>query len=367
MKVKQPTLVLNAARCEQNIAAMVSKAEKLGLKLRPHFKTHQSAEVGKWFQNRGVEAITVSSIDMAAYFIEAGWQDINIAFPVNILRLDHLRALSQKAEITVLIDNMASAQFLDEQLDFSLHAFIEIDTGGNRSGVHHEQKEETLKLTEFIKHAERINLRGFYTHAGHTYNARSKGDIFKIADQSLAYFDSIRKHLDNEGEYEFCWGDTPSCSTMDDFKSINAISPGNFVFYDVMQYAIGACTLDQIAVAMYCPVVSKHVVNTEICIHGGAIHFSKDFINLNDQKVFGLLASKDSWKPIEDCYVRALSQEHGMIKVSREVYDQISVGDTLTILPVHSCLTAEAMGEYKTLSSEVITHFAQKNRDKARF
>jgi len=75
-KIVKPTLLLDEQRAVQNIERMVEKAGKNGVLLRPHFKTHQSAEIGEWFRSRGVHAITVSSVDMAEYFIDHGWKDI---------------------------------------------------------------------------------------------------------------------------------------------------------------------------------------------------------------------------------------------------------------------------------------------------
>ena len=47
---------------------MARKAKDNGLIFRPHFKTHQSIEIGEWFRESGVNKITVSSLTMANYF-----------------------------------------------------------------------------------------------------------------------------------------------------------------------------------------------------------------------------------------------------------------------------------------------------------
>ena len=60
---------------------MVDRAAAADVDFRPHFKTHRSREVGRWFRDFGVAAITVSSVDMAQYFSNDGWDDITIAFP----------------------------------------------------------------------------------------------------------------------------------------------------------------------------------------------------------------------------------------------------------------------------------------------
>ncbi|RLD73544.1 MAG: alanine racemase, partial [Bacteroidetes bacterium] len=80
--IQTPTLILNKALVLENIQFMAEKARKHHLSFRPHFKTHQSAEIGNWFKDAGVDKITVSSVSMAEYFAKHGWKDITIAFPL---------------------------------------------------------------------------------------------------------------------------------------------------------------------------------------------------------------------------------------------------------------------------------------------
>jgi D-serine deaminase-like pyridoxal phosphate-dependent protein len=49
-----------------------------------------------------------------------------------------------------------------------------------------------------------------------------------------------------------------------------------------------------------------------------------------------------------------LSQEHGIIKMPKENFDSINIGDMLAVLPVHSCLTANLMKEYTTTDGQQI-------------
>ena len=86
-QIDQPTLVVDEMITRRNIERMVTRAHKNNVSFRPHFKTHQSAEVGEWFREKGVNKITVSSVEMAEYFALHGWQDITIAFSINIRQL----------------------------------------------------------------------------------------------------------------------------------------------------------------------------------------------------------------------------------------------------------------------------------------
>ena len=73
--------------------------------------------------------------------------------------------------------------------------------------------------------------------------------------------------------------------------------------------------------------------------------------------MFGrVIIQKDGKKKLLDTknYVSKLSQEHGIIKVTPNRFKDIKVGDFVEIIPVHSCLTANAMGFYQTLDGELI-------------
>ena len=82
---------------------------------RPHFKTHQSLEIGKWFKELGTNKITVSSLKMAEYFSEK-WEYITVAFPMNILEINTVNELAKKITLNVCIENYS--------LSFSLYYFV---------------------------------------------------------------------------------------------------------------------------------------------------------------------------------------------------------------------------------------------------
>lgn len=367
MNITRPALLIDERKCKANIDRMVSKAKSCGLKLRPHFKTHQSVKVGEWFREKGVETVTVSSLGMARYFAGAGWNEITVAFPLNILQTDLINELAADVKLNLLVDNVEAIQAIQDKLTYPVAIFIEIDTGAGRTGVRFDDTSEILEVAKAVKSTEKLSLKGVYTHAGHSYKARSKEEILNTFELTKSRIISAKEYIaELSADLEICMGDTPTCSVGEDFSGIDAISPGNFVFYDLMQVFIGSCRFADIAVAMVCPVVSKNKQTREVCIYGGAVQFSKDSEEWDDKVIFGLIVQQDGhcWgEPVEDCYVKSLSQEHGIVKLSPKMFDEMEVGDLLTILPIHSCLTAEAMGYYLTLNEDFVDHYAQKNRD----
>ena len=358
-RIIRPTLLVNKEICERNIARMVEKTAKLGIRFRPHFKTHQSVKIGAWFKQAGVKAITVSSVQMAEYFAAAGWNDITIAFPLNVLEIDNINQLAGKINLNVLVENVEAVNVLKVSLKFSIGVWIKIDTGYNRTGIDANAFSETDAVVRAISGCDKLVFKGFLSHTGQTYTANSTDEIMRRHFDALLKLRTLKhRYLQEFGHVEISLGDTPAATLCENFDCVNELRPGNFVFYDLMQQNLGVCNFDDIAVRMVCPVVAIHRSRNEVVIHGGAVHFSKDSIrNTDGKKMFGrIVIEKDGGKILLDTlnYLSALSQEHGILKVAQSQLQNFYVGQLVEIIPVHSCLTANLMGHYRTATGELI-------------
>lgn len=358
--ITKPTLLLDVKKCKTNIAKMCIKAEKHNVELRPHFKTHQSIEIGRWFKEFGISKITVSSLEMAEYFAKE-WDDITVAFPVNILEINTINTLAKKVQLNLLIESKEVALFLSKHLKHTVNFFIKINVGNNRAGLLYSDAESIENILDSTKDSIHFNFKGFLGHAGQTYKCNGKEEVIETHQKSMNKLVRL-KHI-FKAKYPnliLSYGDTPSCSLAEDFSELDEIRPGNFVFYDLMQVQIGACTYNDIAVAMACPIVAIHKDKNEMVIYGGGIHFSKDRIEENGKIVFGKVAHNHGmhWKDIiPNVFVSALSQEHGIVKVSESKINNYVIGDLLYVLPVHSCMTANLMKQYLTTENKKISMF----------
>ena len=359
MEIIRPTLLLNKETALQNIENMVRKAQNLHLNFRPHFKTHQSAEIGNWFRNAGVTGITVSSLTMANYFADAGWDDITIAFSVNIPEIPEINELAGRIKLNLLIENKEGLAALQEKITWNTGVFIKIDTGYNRTGIESIHTQLIDELLDKIQKSPLLQFKGFLSHTGHTYQANSSQDIFSRHFDAILKMKALKSHYQNDWpELIVSLGDTPSCSLCDNFDGVDEIRPGNFVFYDLMQFKLGSCKLTDIAVRMVCPVIATHPSRNEVVIYGGAIHFAKDsIINIDGKPLFGRIIVNDGDKKIlldERNYLYALSQEHGILRITPRDFNYFKPGELVEIIPVHSCLTANLMKEYLTTEDEII-------------
>ncbi len=358
--IQKPTLLLDQEAALRNIQRMTEKARRQGVRFRPHFKTHQSAEIGEWLRAEGVAAITVSSLDMAEYFAGHGWDDITIAFPVNLRQVEELSALAQRVHLGLLFESLEAARFLSERLTVEVDAWIKVDAGAGRTGLSWERPEAVAVLARQITGLKRLRLRGLLTHAGQTYRARGAEEICRVYAESVARMNAVREALALAGlaGLEVSTGDTPGCSLCEELGHVDEIRPGNFVFYDAHQLEIGSCRAEDVAVALACPVVALHPERDEAVVYGGSIHLSSETNGIDGTTAYGMVALPEGerWgEPLPGAYVRKLSQEHGILHLPSDCLSRLRVGDLVCILPAHSCLTVTAMKEYVTLQGKVIS------------
>jgi len=360
LKPDKPTLLLNEEQCRKNIHKMAEKARKHQLIFRPHLKTAQSLAVAEWFREEGVDKITVSSLQMAEYFANGGWKDITVAFPVNLNEIDSINRLLDKTEnLQLLVDEGSELEKLIKNVKGNLNIYLKIDCGTARTGFDPNDKDGIFEMLNHVNESSNLKLVGLLTHAGHSYRCRSAAEVFEIHRITKKLMLDLKEDFISDfPSLKISIGDTPCCSLADDWTGVDEIRPGNFTFYDIMQYNIGSCGLDEIAVSMLCPIVSKHKKRNELVVYGGAVHFSKDSVQINGGQNFGFVRKYgDENLPQNFNFVKSLSQEHGIISCSEDFFNSAAVGDFLEIFPVHSCLTANEMCSFFDKNGKIYDHF----------
>jgi D-serine deaminase-like pyridoxal phosphate-dependent protein len=364
--LQRPVFIIDRRKAMHNIEVMAKKAKLCGVRLRPHVKTHQSAAVASWLRDFGVKSLTVSSFDMADYFVRAGWEDVMMAVPVNINQIPAADALASRCSLHIIVDSVFAAEKLADGIGHSLHVWIETDTGYHRTGVPVENTTLMVEIACVVRQSRFLKLEGILVHDGHTYSATGPEEVRKIFGKSYALLRGALEALKAHGfpGLELSIGDTPTCSVLDVFPApINEIRPGTFFFYDLTQAATGACQINDIAAAVACPVISKHPERGEVILYGGSVHISKEPIKDRDgSSIYGRISrlndSQTVWNDkLEDASVISLSQEHGILRGSLEFVDSVNIGETLVILPVHVCTTANLHREFYVLGEGAISKF----------
>lgn len=350
---ERPQLLLDTDRCRKNIRTITEKCIKSSCQFRPHFKTHQSIEIGRWFRDYGIKGITVSTPEMAGYFAEDGWIDITIAFPFYRAQTKSIKKLQQRASLRLFVNNQSDLIFLDSELEKPISFYIELDNGYHRSGISASDHSAIDSIIDTAASLNRVHFHGFYIHDGRTYQARSASDIQNIIEPEVQLMKEMKASYPDAA---ISMGDTPSASALPAFESLDECTAGNFVFYDWMQYNIGSCSLNDIALFHILPVVQTFPADNRAICHGGAVHCSKDYITDEDgSKNYGQVVSLDSNGSVNkmNAKLEALSQEHGMLRFGTSL-DHMKLNNYITIVPVHSCLTANLYDRYYTSEGNVI-------------
>lgn len=359
MKITKPTLIVDRDKVRVNIRRICQKVRDSqgSIRFRPHFKTHQSAEIGAMFREEGINAITVSSLDMAYDFAQNGWRDMTVALLVNPLEIQRINDLAaiEGMDLGLLVDSEHTARFLEQNLKHNVKVWLKIDTGYHRTGLEWSRKEDALAAARAIHLAPNLQLMGLLTHSGHSYDTTSTEDVKQVYSDTVNKMNRFKVYLVGKGlpadEMAISVGDTPTCGVLDSFYGIDEIRCGNFVYYDVIQLYLGACREDEIAAAIFCPVIGIYPHREELVVHCGAVHLSKDYVRgENGKNVYGLVALPGTggkmWgSTVDDTYVKSVSQEHGIIKTTRVFAGRVKIGDILAVLPAHSCLAANLMKE----------------------
>ncbi|MCO5250197.1 MAG: alanine racemase [Candidatus Kapabacteria bacterium] len=351
--IELPFIAIDKNKMIKNLEMMHRKAVSSGCKFVPHLKTHHSAALLPYYYELGITEFTVSSIQMAEYFVANGVRNITIAFLLDVSKIENLNQMASKAEISIFVDSVESVQILAEKMLNPIGIYIEIDNGYKRSGVDSDDIELIFEIIRTIKNSNHLNFIGFAVHDGLTYTAKNTDEIRAIHEKSLKKITELKKSIQIEFGINsvISMGDSPSMSLIDNFEGIDEMRPGVFIFNDLQQYFLGVCKIEEIAAYLISKVISKYPQRGEILVHAGAIHLSKDFAkDSSGQVIYGIPARVNSKFEIEkiyaQSYIRQLSQEHGILVAEKELFDSLEIRDTIAILPAHICLTCAAASEF---------------------
>ncbi|MFD0599753.1 alanine racemase [Catellatospora coxensis] len=132
-----PYVSVDVAVLDRNIARMASFTRERDLALRPHAKTHKCLEIARRQLAAGATGLTVATVAEAEIFVEAGCEDLFIAYPlwVDQARGARLRAVAARAAVRVGVDSAEGAQALARYAGRDVEVMVEVDSGHHRSGV----------------------------------------------------------------------------------------------------------------------------------------------------------------------------------------------------------------------------------------
>ncbi|MCA1634564.1 MAG: alanine racemase [Acidobacteria bacterium] len=356
-ELKTPSLVLDVERVRRNADRMAARVSRLGADLRPHVKTHKCVEVAR-LQTAGHRGgITVSTLAEARAFVAQGINDITYAVPVEPGKFDEAVEVARECERFALITDDASVPApLGEAArsgGVTFDVFLKVDCGYHRCGVE-PHLPEARAIPRLICDSPGLRFAGILTHAGHSYHARSREELLDIARHERDSMRDFAAVLRAEGLEVpvVSIGSTPTVTQVDHLEGVDEVRPGNYIFFDAFQAALGSCAFDDCALTVLAAVTHHDRTRRKIVLDAGAIALSKDRGAVEFDEACGYGRVLDLEGRDLGLRVESLSQEHGAVRVHDEkLFDSLRVGARVRVLANHSCLTAAQHSHYHVLES----------------
>lgn len=332
-----PALLVDLDRLDDNIRRMARRAAVLGVALRPHVKTHKCVEIARRQRRAGCRGLTVSTLYEARVFAEAGFDDLTWAFPLILNRIDEARALAERITLRLVVDSEEAIDAL-EATGFPFHVWLKVDCGYHRAGVDPEGA-LAPRLARRLADSRRLRFDGLLTHSGQAYRASPGAKVLEAAERERSVMTGLAARLRASGVAVpgLSVGSTPAMAVVPSLAGIDEARPGNYVFYDLMQVALGSCAPTDCALTVLASVVSSQPQARHCVVDAGALALSKDDgagpggASRTMGAIFGDYAAG---RLVPAARLSSLSQEHGVVAAP------LALGRRVRILPNHACLTA---------------------------
>ena len=186
-EIDTPALLIDYAILMKNMKDMQVYADNQNVKLRPHTKTHKMPKLAEMQEKYGASGITVAKVGEAEVMAAHGLDNIFIANEiVGEQKIQKIRDLSKSIAISFGIDSIYHVNEIEKVFEGAAEkaqVLIEIEVGENRSGVIEE--EAFRELVNAVKNSSNINLKGVFSHDGHTYAAENLGHCKELYTASV--------------------------------------------------------------------------------------------------------------------------------------------------------------------------------------
>ena len=350
-ELPSPSFCVDIDIVRRNTNAMLERATRAGVTLRPHVKTHKTIPVALYSCGTDTPAdarIVVSTLAEAEFFAAAGFTDVLYAIPMEPSKFK--RAFNTNC--SVMVDSVIAVNALR---DWALkngsvwRVWIAVDaTCYAREGCNPEVAQ--VIATNISGGGGGVTLAGLYSHSGNSYSCSDAGvGAQRVAALERDVMSSLAQRLRDMGIMvpAVSVGATPSASVAENWAGITELHPGNYCFYDRQQVASGSCCVDDIAGYVIARVVAIHNERGEALIDAGATALHKDTGGLADWgEVLG--------RP--ELILRRMTQELSVVghrdNQQQQQLEDLAIGDVLRILPNHVCMTAAGHNTFYAVRKE---------------
>ncbi len=330
-ELETPAPVVDLARMERNLDRMAAYSTAHGLALRPHIKTHKTPWLAAEQLRRGAVGVTCATPREAEVMSEVA-DDILIAYPmVGSVKARRVVALPTAVRLTVALDSARAADDLADaahEAGRRIGVLVECDMGMRRVGV--QSAEDAVTLVRHVWGRRELEYVGIAFYPGHVREPLDRQDeaLSALGERLGRTLDALKRaRLDPR---VVSGGSTPTAVRTHEIPGVTEMRPGTYIYNDRTTAAIGACTFDDCALTVLATVVSTAVPGQAV-IDAGTKSLGREPMRGAEGEGFGVIYGRD------DVVVRAMSEEHGLLDLSRSDW-RPAVGDRVRVIPNHVCI-----------------------------
>ena len=327
-EVTSPALLIYPDRIALNISKMIAIAGGAA-RLRPHVKTHKTAEIIKMQMQHGIHKFKCATIPEAELLANCGAEDILLAMqPVgaNINRYFDLITAYPNSEFSTLLDNQNSLNAFSAKAakrKIKARLFLDLNTGMNRTGV--VPGANAVALYKSIANDPNLLAIGLHAYDGHL--RQSDLEVRTAAcDAAFKSVLQLEERLKIEGYKvaKIVAGGSPTFPIHAKRKDVE-VSPGTTLLWDDGYNSLFPEMGFLIAAVLLTRVISIPQPSL-ICLDLGHKSIAAE---MNFPRVRFL--------EIENTEQIGQSEEHLVVKTASK--NGFKVGDVLYAIPKHICPT----------------------------
>lgn len=312
-----PAPVIDLDIMEGNIARMQAACDALGLRFRPHIKTHKIPAIAALQRAAGAHGLTAQKTTEAQVFAAAGFDDLLIAVPpVGRHKVARLCDLAERVAVATAVDSVAAARMIAEtaaERGVNVGVFAELDSGMGRAGV--QTGEDAAALARTITELPGVTFAGLF--------------FYPSRDEVAGRLAAAREALDRAGiAVPVVSGGGSQAQERSAALGATEHRAGTYLFNDASYVRKGIATLDQCALSVAVTVVSAAVPGV-VTVDGGLKTFTNDFLSPPGEGI-GIVLDRPGLKLVR------MSEEHGVIAVA-DGSPRPRVGEMLRVVPNHAC------------------------------
>jgi D-serine deaminase-like pyridoxal phosphate-dependent protein len=327
-----PAVIVDLDIAERNIARMAAKLASRGIGHRPHIKTTKSVYFARKQVAAGAHGITVAKLSEAEVFIEAGFDNVLIGYPViGDDKLVRFEALHRKASVLTTVDSRTGAEGLSavgERSGKPVQVLIEIDGGLHRGG--RQPGSDTLRFAESIADLPGIHMKGIMGYFGTIYGNSNESD-FKAAVEQESRLVKETVNLLREAGFAVdivSSGSSPTALMSEYLEGVTEVRAGNYLLFDASGVGMGLAGESDCALRVIVTVVSLPMEG-RATMDAGTKTLTSDKAHHRDG--YGIVVGRP------DIRITGLNEEHGFLEFDPS-QDKLEIGERLEIIPNHSCV-----------------------------